>query len=86
MEILKYFLLALNLIYAINILTFSSRTNKLFKYIALNSLLGIFLLLLLFYTRKYTGLAIYINLFTVSISSFYGIIGIIGLLFFNLII
>lgn len=86
MEFLKIFIIVVISIYLLSMLILSARCKKAFKLLFLNAIIGIFVLLILYFTKKYTGISLAINKFTVSVSSIFGIVGVIGLLFFNLII
>ncbi len=86
MFFLKYFVLSICAVYLIIIITLAARSKKAFKYLAYNSLLGLFTLLMLYYTRKVTLLFISINYFTIGFCSFYGVVGVIFILILNLII
>lgn len=86
MEFLKYFIISVTAIYALSILILSARSKKAFKYIFFNALSGIFVLLMLYFTKRYTGLSLSINPITVGVSGMFGSVGIIGLLFLNLMV
>ena len=49
-------------------------------------MLGIAIMLILYFTKNFTGLNLAINKITIAISGVFGIVGIIALLFFNLIV
>ncbi len=86
MVILKYFVIAVIFIFLISILILAVRSKNAFKYLALNSLLGILVFLLLYFTKKFTGLFLPLNPVTAVISTLFGIPGIIGLLILNFIV
>ncbi len=86
MEFLKYFIFSCLAIYILAMLILSARSKKAFKFLFFNAVLGVFVLLLLYYTRGFTGLSLAINKMTVAVSGVFGTVGVIGLLFFNLII
>lgn len=86
MEFLKYFIFSLCAVYILAILIISVRSKKAFRNIFLNALLGWLLLVLIYFTRKYTGIPLFINKITVGVSGIFGMIGVIALLFLNLII
>lgn len=86
MEILKYLMFSLLAIFTLVMLILSARSKKAFKYLFFNALIGIFVLLMLYYTKRYTGLNLGLNKITVGVSGVFGTVGVIGLLVFNLII
>ncbi|MBQ4131108.1 MAG: pro-sigmaK processing inhibitor BofA family protein [Clostridia bacterium] len=86
MEFLKYFVLSCLAVYILAMLVLSARSKKAFKYLLFNAILGIFVLLILYFTKGYTGLSLSINKITLGVSGLFGTVGVIGLLFFNLII
>lgn len=84
MEILKYLVLSLLCLGYFIILIFSARTKKAFRLLLLNSLLGIFVFGVLYFTKKYTGIEISLNEYTAIGSMTFGIPAVIGFLFLNL--
>ncbi len=86
MGFLKYFIILALVIYSLSMLIISVRSGKAFKYIFLNAMLGVLILLILYFTKNFTGLNLAINKITIAISGVFGIVGVIALLFFNLIV
>ncbi len=84
MEILKYCAIALLTICFFIILVFSARTKKALKLLLFNSFLGLGVLFALYFTKKYTGIILALNEFTVIGSSILGIPAVIGFLILNL--
>ena len=85
MEILKYLSISLLSIGFIIIFVFALRTRKAIKMLFLNSFIGLSVFAILYFTRKYIGLTLHINEFTVIGSAVFGIPAIICFLLFNLI-
>ena len=84
MTLFKYFSIAI--LIAILILFFAFKSQKPIKLILFNSFLGITSLLILYLTRKYTGLNIAINQYNVLLSSILGLPAVLILLILNFII
>lgn len=85
MEILKYCCLGLIIICTFAILIFATRTKKTLKMLFLNSVIGLSVFAIIYFTRKYTGINLNLNLFTAVGSAIFGIPAIIGFLFLNFI-
>ena len=85
MEILKYLIFAIFLITLISILVIAFKSKKPFKLLFLNLFFGISVLFLLYFTKRYTGIFIPINEYTVCLTGFLGIPAIIAFLIFNII-
>lgn len=64
---------------------YSLKSKNILKIFLFNSLLGIFALISLNLTQKYTGIYIPYNWYTVAGSGLYGIPGVCGLLFLKII-
>ncbi len=86
MEILKYLVLVVLGIGYFIILIFSTRTKKAFGLLLLNSFLGILVFGILYFTKKYTGITLALNKYTVFGSITFGIPSVIGYLFLNLLL
>ena len=86
MEILKYLTFGILGIGYFVILIFSARTKMAFRLLLLNSFLGIFVFGILYFTKKYTGIQVALNEYTVIGSITFGIPSVIGFLFLNLLL
>ncbi len=86
MDFLKYLVLSLLSITALVILFLSAKAKKVLKFLILNSFIGISVFAILYFTKKYTGLNLGLNEYTLVGSSVFGIPAVIGLLVLNLII
>ena len=75
---------ALILLYVLLFLTFSILTGNIIKTIILNSFSGIILLLLLCLLEKFLQCGLMINIYTLLVSAFLGIPGVIMQLLINL--
>lgn len=85
MEILKYVFLGLVLIVALITLVLAARTKKAFKFLFYNAVLGLAVFFVLYFTKKFTGVFLPLNIYTFLSSLFLGIPAIIAFLIFNLI-
>ncbi len=82
---IKYVLLGLSFLCIFIILILSVKTKKAFRFMFLNSFLGVFVFLSIYFTKKFTGIEISLNYYTLFGSAIYGIPGVVGLLILNLI-
>ncbi|MBO5210864.1 MAG: pro-sigmaK processing inhibitor BofA family protein [Clostridia bacterium] len=85
MTFLSYFIIIILCITAFLTLIFSFKSLKPLKFLVFNAFLGITTLLILYLTRKFTGLNIAINHYTVISSSFLGLPAVLLLLIINII-
>lgn len=85
MKILKYALISVICITVFVILIISSRSKKAFKYIFLNAFLGVSVFFLLYFTKKFTGIVLALNFYTLVGSALFGIPAVILFLVLNLI-
>ncbi len=83
MTFLKYLLLTLFALSVIFTLIFAIKSRKPIKFLLLNAFLGISTLLILYFTRKITGVFIAINPYTIFSASVCGIPSVILILFLN---
>ncbi|MBE6780631.1 MAG: hypothetical protein E7545_06615 [Ruminococcaceae bacterium] len=83
MTFLKYFLLTAFILALIAILVLAFKSRKPFKFILLNAFLGLSTLLILYLTRKLTGIHITINPYTVVSASLFGVPMVILIIFLN---
>jgi len=86
MTIFKYFLLTIFIISILSILIYSIKSRKPIKFLLFNAFIGVTTLLILYFTRKLTGLNIALNPYTVIISSTLGVPAVILTLFLNFLI
>ena len=86
MEFLKCFIIILLTLYLLSMLIIAAKSGKAFKYLFLNAFLGLFILLILYFTKSFTDINLAINKITVALSGFFGIVGVIFILCLNLII
>lgn len=86
MTLFKYIIFSIAILIAILILFFAFKSQKPIKLILFNWFLGITSLLILYLTRKYTGLNIAINQYSVLLSSILGLPAVLILLILNFII
>lgn len=85
MNIINSSLGILSLICIFIILVLSSKTKKAFSSIILNSIFGITAFMILYITRKFTGIVIMLNPYTFFGSVIFGVPAVIGVLILNLI-
>ncbi len=86
MEFIKYLFIVISVIYFLIILLLGTKSKKVFKYIILNSFMGLSVFFILYFLKNFTGIILYLNPITLSFSTIYGIVGVIGMLILNLII
>ncbi len=84
MEIFKYCVLSLIVICFIVILIFASRTKKALSVLLFNSILGLAVFFGLYFTKKYTGITLAVNQFTIIGSALFGMPAVCGFLLLNL--
>lgn len=85
MEILKYVFLAFSVVILLLTLILASRTKKAFKYLLFNGIFSLFVFFILYFTKKYTGIFLPLNVFTFMGSILLGIPAIIVFLILGLI-
>lgn len=85
MDFLKYGAIIVLAVTELIILILAIKTRKPFKCLFLNALCGILVIVLLNLTKKYTGVLIPVNEYTVIGSATLGIPAVIGFLVLNLI-
>ena len=85
MDAMKYFMIVLCIITILMILFFAIKSRRFFKIIFLNAFLGIGAIILINLTKKYTGVYIPINYWTVSTGGIFGLPAVLGLLICNFI-
>lgn len=73
MSFLKYFFVAVLIIFAITILFISVYSRKPIRTLLLNSGLGLSVLIIIKLTEKYTGVSIPINEYTATLSASFGL-------------
>ena len=86
MRYLFYFLGSILVITAFYILILAIKSKKPFKFIFLNAICGIFVLLIINFTKKYTGVGLPINQFTTIGCSVLGTPCALGFLILNLVL
>lgn len=86
MTVFKYFLLTIFIISILAILIYSIKSRKPIKFLLFNAFMGIATLLILYLTRKLTGLNIALNPYTVILASTLGVPAVILTLFLNFLI
>lgn len=86
MEVLKYLILGLLGITAFAIFIIAIKSKKPLKFLFFNSLVGIGILFVLYFTKKYTGTYLPINQYTLIGSAVFGIPAIIGFLILNILL
>ncbi|MBQ7288368.1 MAG: pro-sigmaK processing inhibitor BofA family protein [Clostridia bacterium] len=80
MEILKWVLVTVGVLFVLLFLIFARKTKSAFKTILLFACSGVSILFLLFFLKPYIGLQLSVNPFTVGISAALGIPGVIGII------
>jgi hypothetical protein len=85
MEILKYVLLTFGVIFVFSTLILAVRSKKAFRFLLYNALIGILCFLSLYFTKKFTGINIFLNEITLFGSAVLGVPAVIVFLFLNLI-
>ena len=86
MDIFKNIILGFIFISALIIIILALKTKRAFKMLFLNAFVGLSVFLLIYFTRKFSGININLNEFTFIGCSFLGIPVIIGFLIMNFII
>lgn len=86
MDFLKYYIITIASVYIFVFLILAARSKKALKLLLFNAISGISLFLLLYFTKNFTGIFLCLNPCTFSVSSIFGIPGVITILFFNFII
>ena len=84
MEILKWIIVFLVIIFSVLLFYFSLKSKKFFSTVLVNALSGIFAIIIINLTEKYIGCHIPINPYTVSFSALFGIPAVVVLLIINL--
>ncbi|MBE6787077.1 MAG: hypothetical protein E7537_01880 [Ruminococcaceae bacterium] len=84
MKFIVYLTVILTAICILSILIISSKAKRPFRFMLLNSFIGVTLFLTLYFTKKYTGIEVGVNTYTVLCSAVFGIPGVIGILILNL--
>ena len=79
MEIIKWILIAVAVIFSITFIIFAKKTKSVLKTLLLFAASGVAVLLILYFLKPYLGLQISLNPVTVIVSSTLGVPGIIGL-------
>ncbi len=86
MDFLKYGVITLLCVSYTIILILAIKSRKPLRFILSNAIFGVFILFLMHFTRRFTGVSLPINEYTVIGSSSLGIPAIIGFLFLNFIL
>lgn len=86
MDFLKYGSITLLGITVIVILILAMKSRKPLRFLLLNAFWGVFALFLMHFTKRFTGVSLPINEYTVISSSFLGIPAVIGFLILNFIL
>ena len=80
MDIIKTVLYILAAIYLLGLFVFALMSRKPLKLILLNAFSGLVLLILSAISGKYLGFSVFINIYTLTVSAFWGIPGVIILI------
>lgn len=86
MTFFKYGAIILLAIFALTLLILAVLSRKPIRFLLFNSFIGVCILLILYLTRKFTGLNIALNPYTVSASAILGAPAVFGLMILNFII
>ncbi len=85
MMFLKYGVLILASVFGLTLIIFALLSRKPIRFLLFNGFMGVCLLLILYLTRKFSGLNIAFNIYTLSGSAIFGAPAVLGLLFLNFI-
>lgn len=85
MDIFKWATIILLAVSVLIILVFAARTKRALRCLLINSFLGISVFLILYFTKKFTGIVLALNVYTALGSAIFGIPAVIGFLLLNLI-
>lgn len=80
MEVIKWILIGVGVLFLMLYLIFARKTKSIFKTLVLFAGSGLTLLLVLYFLKPYIGIQLSVNVFTVIISSVLGAPGVIGLI------
>lgn len=83
---MKIYIISFLIVLALIYLIFAFKSHKPVKFLLFNAFLGTSFLLILYLTRKLTGLNVAINQYTAIFSSIFGVPTVLVLLFLNFII
>ena len=85
MEIIKYILISVLILSELIIIYFAIKSKKFLRTLFLNAFLGIIAIIIVNLTKKYSGVYIPVNYYTLGIGSILSIPGVIGILICNFI-
>ena len=85
MEIFKILFIVFLSVFALLFLFFSIKTKRFFQSLLINALAGLSVIIIINLTKRFTGIFIPINEYSVIISSAFGAPGVIALLLINII-
>ncbi len=80
MEIIKWVLVAVGVLFALLFLIFARKTKSVLKTMLLFAGSGLAVLLVLFFLKPYIGIQLSVNPFTVIVSAILGVPGVIGII------
>lgn len=80
MEIIKWVLVAVGVLFALLFLIFARKTKSVLKTILLFAGSGLAVLFVLFFLKPYIGVQLSVNPFTVIVSAVLGVPGVIGII------
>lgn len=80
MEIIKWVLVAVGVLFALLFLIFARKTKSVLKTMLLFAGSGLAVLLVLFFLKPYIGIQLSVNPFTVIVSAVLGVPGVIGII------
>lgn len=80
MEILKWVLVAVGVLFALLFLIFARKTKSVFKTMLLFAGSGLAVLFVLYFLKPYIGVQLSVNPFTVLVSAVLGVPGVIGII------
>lgn len=80
MEIIKWVLVAVGVLFALLFLIFARKTKSVLKTILLFAGSGLAVLFVLFFLKPYIGIQLSVNPFTVIVSAILGVPGVIGII------
>jgi len=85
MEIIKYILISVLILSELIIIYFAIKSKKFLRTLFLNAFLGIIAIIIINLTKKYSGVHIPMNYYTLGTGSILSIPGVIGILICNFI-
>lgn len=85
MDIFKYYLLALGIIFFVFTFVIAVRSQKAFRFLFYNAVIALLIFFLIYFTKEFIGIDLHINKVTIFGSAIFGVPAIIAFLFLNLI-